>query len=316
MKGLRTPLSRVDLATDTTGLPLSLVDAIEADGGLWMASDAYTTADEVVDAARREHAVALRLDFRDLSFLEELHDVRYLHLRTDGRPILDPIATLPRLEALIIEARGLRGDLDPAGLPELQWLKLPIGGKGGAHMLPAVRRGHPRLEWLSLRETKARAATELCAGFPRLRSLRIQFADHLRTLGDLAGATPHLEKLTLNLTQIRELRGLAGLAHLEAIDIVGGRVRDLEPLRSIPLRYARLELPDLESIEPLRDHPHLCMVMLMMAREPDVSVLASINGLRAVGRGKGFTRAVPWPDLSELPEDNPLRVEWAAVIRR
>ena len=182
--------------------------------------------------------------------------------------------------------------------------------------MPAVKRGHQRLEWLALREVKARTVTDLCAGFPSLRVLRIGFADYLRELGDLAAVTPNLEKLALDLTQIRTLEGLADLYRLETLELMGGRVRDLTPLHSLRrLRYASLGLPDLESIEPLRDHPSLRMVSLTMAREPDLSVLASIPGLLAVRRGKGFEHPVPWPDLRELPTEHPLRVEWFRALR-
>src|SRR6058998_2069591 len=65
---LRRELERVDFGTDARpGLPPSLVDAIEADGGLWYAADRYTDAASVVARAREVNALALRLDFRDLS---------------------------------------------------------------------------------------------------------------------------------------------------------------------------------------------------------------------------------------------------------
>ena len=61
----RRELERVDFGTDARpGLPPSLVDAIEADGGLWYASDSYTDAGAVVARAREVNALALRLDFR------------------------------------------------------------------------------------------------------------------------------------------------------------------------------------------------------------------------------------------------------------
>lgn len=290
--------------------------AMETDGGLWSAGDAYTTADEVVETARRVGAAALRLDFRDLTLLEALPGIRYLHLRSDGRPRLDPVAALTGLRALIIETGGLRGELDPLGFPDLRWLRTGLGGKGGAAVLPSIARGHARLEWLALREVKAHVATDLCAGFPGLRVLRIAFADYLRELGDLAAATPNLEKLALDLTQIRSLDGLGGLHRLETLELFGGRVRDLGPLGPLRgLRYARLELPDLESIEPLRGHPSLRMVALTMAGEPDLSVLASMPGLAAVRRGKRFEQPVPWPEPGELPASDPLRVEWSRAMR-
>src|SRR5439155_4721404 len=104
----RRELERVDLARDSRpGLPPSLIDAIEADGGLWYAGDYYTDAASVVARAREVNALALRLDFRDLSLLEELPNVRYLHLRSDGRPPLDPVAGLKKLRALILGVSAL-----------------------------------------------------------------------------------------------------------------------------------------------------------------------------------------------------------------
>lgn len=311
----RLPLRRVDLANDTAGLPPSLVAAIEAEGGLWWAGDAYTSASEVVETVRRVGAVALRLDFRDLALLKELPGIRYLHVRSDGRPRLDAIAALTGLRALVVGTGALRGDLDPVAFSDLRWLRIGLGGKGGAAVLPAIQRGHPKLEWLAVHEVKARVATDVCAGFPNLRVLRIGYADYLRELGDLAAVAPKLEKVALFMTQIRTLDGLSGLQRLETLELFGGRVRDLAPLRSLQrLRYARLELADLESLEPLRDHPALRMVMLWMGQEPDHSVLASIRGLKAVRLGKGFERWVPWPELGELSADHPLRVEWSRAM--
>jgi len=79
---------RVDLSAEPAHLPPSLAAAIEADGGLWYASDFDADAASVVAGAREVKAVALRLAFRDLSLLEELPEVRSLHLRSDGRPRL------------------------------------------------------------------------------------------------------------------------------------------------------------------------------------------------------------------------------------
>lgn len=81
----RLELSRVDVAAGNTGgLPPSLLDAIEGEGGLWYASDYYTRPAEIVARAHEVGAVALRLDARDLSLLHELPQVKYLHLRSDG----------------------------------------------------------------------------------------------------------------------------------------------------------------------------------------------------------------------------------------
>src|SRR5205085_7650094 len=83
---------RVDFSAEPANLPPSLIEAIEADGGLWYASDYHTDAASVVARAPEIGAVALRLDFRALSLLEQLPQVRYLHLRSDGRPRLERLA--------------------------------------------------------------------------------------------------------------------------------------------------------------------------------------------------------------------------------
>ena len=247
--------------------------------------------------------------------LERLPGIRYLHVRSDGRPDLGPITALTGLRALILETSALRGDLDPVAFPDLRWLRIGLGGKGGAAVLPAILRGHEGLEWLDVSETRAHSATDVCAGFPSLRVLRIGHADHLRDLGGLAGAVPNLEKLALYFTQIRTLDGLSALERLETLEVRGGRVRDLAPLRSLQcLRYARLELVDLDSIEPLRDHRALRMVAFAEKQAPDSSVLTSIRGLKAVWRGNGFPKPVSWPELGEISADDPLRVEWARAM--
>src|SRR5256885_16357099 len=105
----RRELERVDLSAEPTSLPPSLVEAIEADGGLWYAGDYYTDAASVVGRAREVNALALRLDFRDLSLLEKLPKVRYLHLRSDGRPPLEPLAGVKKLLQLILGASARRG---------------------------------------------------------------------------------------------------------------------------------------------------------------------------------------------------------------
>jgi hypothetical protein len=308
----RIELSRVDVAGGATGgLPPSLLEVIEAEGGLWWASDHYTKPAEIVAKAREVGAVALRLDARDLSFLAELPQVRYLHLRSDGSPVLDPVAALPGLRALIIENRAQRGALDLTALTELRWLRVGLGGKGGAAMLPAITAGLPGLEWLAVSETKVRVATDLVGNFPALRGLSIGMADFLRDLGPLGASSPRLETLTLFMTAIGTLKGIEDLAELRTLNIFAGKAHDLGPVGGLShLRHARLLLPRVASIEPLRGHPSLRMLELAAAREPERAVLDSIPGLVAIGRGKGFEQAVPWPDLGMLPRDDPLRREW------
>lgn len=292
------------------------MDAIEADGGLWYAGDWYTPVDEIVRQARDARATALRLDARDLSFLAELPDVRYLHVRTDGRPVLDPIAGLRGLRALILEVGAIRGDLDPFAFPELRWLRTRLGGKGAEKTRELLGRGHPTLEWLALNETRAKSVAELLGGFPRLSWASIGFADVLRSLGPLPDLTPQLRGLSLRLTKISSLEGIDRLPALEVLEVLGGDVADLGPVgRSRHLRYARLLCPDAASIEPLRGHPRLRILELKLSGEPDTTVLDSMPELVAVGRGTGFTSPIRQTDLFEVPRDDPRRVEWQEALR-
>jgi hypothetical protein len=312
----RQPIRRLDLETEWGGLPTSLVRAVEADGGMWFAGDWYTPVDEIVAQIRDAGAVALRVDARDLSFLADLPAVRYLHVRTDGRPPLDPIASLRGLQALILEVGAIRGTLDVRTFPELRWLRTKLGGKGGATMLPAITGGLPDLEWLAVSETKIKTAAELVGRSPALRALSIGYADFLREAGPLAASTPNLTTLALTMTGIRSLEGIGDLAELRTLNIFAGYADDLGPLRSLTaLRYARLLLPRVASIEPLRGHPSLRMLELAMAAEPERAVLDSIPGLVAVGRGKNVSGPIGQVDLFALPRDDPLRQEWDEAMR-
>ena len=308
---LRRELARADVAGgDTGGLPGSLLDAIEAEGGLWWASDAYTTPNEIVAKAREVGAVALRLDVRDLGFLEQLPGIRYLHLRSDGRPPLEPVGALRNLRALILEVGAQRGEIDLRAFPRLRWLRVGLGGKGGAAMLSTIEGGHRTLEWLAVSETRARTAAAIAGGFPSLRSLAVGFADSLRELGPLRERTPRLRTLGFHLTDLRSLTGIEGLP-IEALTVFAGPLADLGPIRDLRrLRYARLLAPRVVSIEPLREHPSLRILELSIAGEPAADVIESIPGLVAVGRGRRFEGSIQRADLFELARDHPIRREW------
>jgi hypothetical protein len=309
-------LSRVDLRARPQWLPISLVDAIEADGGLWSAGDYYTDADAVVARAREVGARALRLDFRDLSLLESLPEVRYLHLSSDGMPAMDPVASLRGLRALIIETKAMRGALDPLSFPDLRWLKVSVGGKGGLAVLPSILRGHPRLEYLSIAEMTFRTVAELCPGFPSLRVLKVVYGDRLRSLGSMDAVAASLRVLDLHLTAIRSLDGAESLANLEALSLFGAKVTDLTPLRGLQhLRYALL-LTAVASLRPLAGHPSLRMLELLQhGQDEDLSVLDTLPNLVAVGRGKSFVGETRFPDINDLARDDPLRLEWLDAFR-
>ena len=313
----RRELERVDLAKKpANSLPPSLVDAIEADGGLWYAGDYYTDAASVVARAREVNARALRLDFRDLSLLAELPKVRYLQLRSDGRPGLEPVAGLTSLRALILSVSALRGELDVRGFPQLRWLRASLGGRGGKAFQDSLAGGHPRLEHLVLSRVPARALDELAGSFPRLRYLRVYSSEHLRTLGDLRPLAGTLRGLELFLTDIRSLDGIEVLRKLEAFLMYGGKVTDLRSLAALrSLRYAELESgPGVTSLAPLRDHPKLRMLALSLIQDGDLSPLATMPGLVAVGRGPRLVGEPPFPDLVALPRNHPFRTEFRRAV--
>ena len=82
------------------------------------------------------------------------------------------------------------------------------------------------------------------------------------------------------------------------------------------LAYAELDTGvGIASIEPLRDHPALRMLHLSLVQDGDLSPLATLPKLVAVGRGPRLVGDPPWPDLAKLPRDHPFRLEWARAVR-
>ena len=307
----RRTLARVDLATDNAGLPASLIDAIEADGGLWFAGDWYTEPADIVDQATAAGARALRLDCRDLTFLADLPGVRYVHLRTDGRPPLEPIAALPDLRALILEVGSLRGTLDISALPALRWLKVSLGGKGGEAMAPVIAAGHPRVEWLAVAEARTAVATDVMAPFPALRAFTIRDTDRLRRIGPLGDHAPALRTLSVDVVGLRSLDGIQGAPGLEMLGVSSSPIVDIEPIRSLRrLRGLRLWTPRLTTIDALRGLPDLRFLDLLVDGEADTSVLDSLPSLAALGRRRDDGTTLPWPDLHRLDRADPLRREW------
>jgi hypothetical protein len=213
----------------------TLAAELRATGGLWYAGDACTCASDVLIQARERRVRALLLDFRDLSLLTELPELLHLELSSDGRPALDPVAGLRQLRSLTLRPSSPRGDLDPLAFHDLRWLTVPLGGKGGAAVLPSVQRGHPRLEHLRVRETKARTVADLVSGFPSLKSFAISHADQLRTLGDLSPVAGALRELDLWMVPgFRSLEGIEVLTRLERLRLHASKLIDLSPLDALP----------------------------------------------------------------------------------
>lgn len=287
--------------------PGSLLDRIaEVGGGIWRTGDHYAEPATIVRRVREVGTSALALDARDLAFLVELPDLRFLRLATDGKPVLDPLAHLVRLEGLLLEVGGARGTFDPLDLPRLRWLRTSLGGTLGAVVAKRLLTGHDQLEWLGLTEVPFRSAGDLVAHLPRLRHLRLNFADHLRSLGDLGPVAASLRGLELELTGITTIAGLEVARELELFSLLGSNV-DLGPLAQLHgLRYAAIQSAGID-LEPLRGHPGLRMLWLRDLGPDARAVLETMPNLVAVGAG-GPAMTMPWADLTDKGE--PLREEW------
>lgn len=313
---VREPNEAVVPAEGTGGLRSSLLEAMEAAGGLWQAADHYATPSAIVEAVRANDVRALRLDARDVSFLADL-DLEFLHLRSDGRPPLDPIRHLKGLRALIIEVGALRGEIDLAAHPRLEWLKLKLSGKGGAANVPRVLAGHPGLQHLQLGEVPFEDLSALAAAFPNLRSFGVWGADRMRCLGDL-GSWTELVCLGATFAGFRSLDGIEILDGLEYAGFEFNQFSSTEPLAALTsLRYLSV-IGSVPPLKPLEGHTEIRIAQLSMPADEDLSVLRTWPALVALG-GKRWIGAagespVPGvPFLADLENCHPLCEElWRA----
>lgn len=295
---------------DTGGLAPDLLAAIESAGGLWQAGDYYAKAARIVDAARANSVRALRLDARDLELLRDLPELEFLHLRSDGRPPLEPVASLRNLRALIVETGALRGTIDLGAHPRLEWLKLKLSGRGGRENLVAFLGGHRGVRDLRLNEVPFRDLTELAGAFPSVRHLRIYGGDRLRGLGDVDAWRDSLEGFGTLFVPLRSARELAGLEELRYLGLSAARLDSVAPLASMPgLRYLSL-LGNVPSLRPLAGHPGLRILRMTQPEDGDWGPLRELPGLVGViNRPEGGTDfGVPF--LEELPAEHPLVREW------
>jgi hypothetical protein len=300
-------------ADDIADLDPTLLAIVEAAGGLWHAGDYYADADTIVSSARANGVRALRLDARDLTFLAELPELELLYVRTDGRPILDPIAHLPRLRGLIVHVGALRGTIRLDAHPDLEWLALPLSGRGGRENLPAFLAGHPGVTHLRLREVPFTSLDEFTTVFPGLRTLHIDGGERMRAIGDAERWADTLERLWLTWVRLRSFDGIEALAALRTFGITFSRARTIGPLSRLPsLRYLSI-LGTLPSLAPLAGHQGLRVARLTMPDDGDLSPLASWPALVAlVGQG-WLGDDVPVPFLELLPSEHPFREEWVAA---
>lgn len=222
----------------------SLAAEIRVSGGQWWGSDHHARPADVLAAIEGVGATALRLSLRDLAPLSEVAGLWHLEVESDGTPALGPVSSLTTLRSLHLSVRGIRGVVDPSALPRLRWLTTPLGGKGGAPVLEALRAGHPTIEHLSLRETKARSIGELVANLPALRSFSVAYADFIRSPGDLAPVADTLTELRMTMVLgLRSLDGIETAQRLERLHLSSSRITDLSPLAALPhLRHVDLTL--------------------------------------------------------------------------
>jgi hypothetical protein len=221
-------------------------------------------------------------------------------------PILDPLACLTGLEGLLLEVRGMRGTFDPLSLPALRWLRIRLGGTLGNALAEQLEDGHAELQWLGLSDVPCTTVTDVVAHLPRLRHLRLGFADHLRSLGDLAPVAGSLRGLELDIIGITTMAGIEVARSLERFALLGSPV-DLGPLADLPdLRYAAIQSAGTD-LAPLRGHPGLRMMWLRDLGPSERAILETMPSLVAVGAG-GAHEAMPWANLQD--KDEPHREEW------
>ena len=299
---------------DTAGLEPSLLAAIEGAGGLWQAGDYYADAGTIVATAQANGVRALRLDARDLTLLAELPQIEFLHLRSDGRPVLDPVAALPNLRALVIEHGALRGTLQLDAHPRLEWLGLKLSGRGGRENLPTFSRGHPGVRYLRLSEVPFASLDEIAAPFPSLRTLSIHGAERMRSVGDVQPWAETLERLWLTWVRLRSFDGIETLRSLRCFGSTFSRARTIAPLAGLPsLAYLSI-LGTLPSLGPLTSKAGIRIARLTMPDDGDLSALGTWPDLVAlIGEqwlGPSVPEPVPVPFVESLAVEHPLRTEW------
>ena len=302
--------------TDTGGLPPSMLDAIAEVGGLWHAGDYYAKPEAIVRTAREHGVRALRVDARDLSWIRELPDLEFLHVRTDGRPPLDPVRELGHLRGLTIEVGAVRGTVDLGAHPDLRWLKITLSGKGGTANLPHILAGHPGVEHLRLSEVPFRDLTELATTFPSVRFFEVYGADRLKTLGDLGPWRETLRGFGATFAlRLRTLEGIQALDRIEYVGLTYGTLDQIGVLARIPsLRYVQLVVT-YPSLAPLAGHTGITMARVTTPADEDLAPLRSLPSLIALGGEQWIGRPVPGiPCLEDLPRDDRLRLEWQRAV--
>ena len=295
---------------DEIGTDPALEALIRDAGGLWQAGDYYADSATIVETAHLNGVRALRLDARDLLLLRDLPELEILHLRSDGRPVLDPVATLPNLRGLIVELSALRGTIRLEAHPRLELLKMPLSGRGGRENLSGVLHGHPAVRHLRLGEVPLTSLDALAAGFPALRTLHIHGAERMRSVGAVEAWADALDRLWLTWAPLRSFDGLEVLRSLRCFGSTFSRVRTIAPLAHLPALRTLSILGTLPSLVSLAGKAGLRIARLTMPDDGDLDPLGSWPDLVALVGRRWLGDRAPVPYLEDLPATDPRRKEW------
>ena len=208
--------------------------------------------------------------------------------------MLAVIVAGPQLESLRLERLGLS---DLTGLTSLQGLiSLDLSGNKVESLMFLK-------DWQSLKELNCYrcAVTDLTPLKNLLTLWRLELSENLVTSVDPLMFVANLRDLQLNrnppLPNIMALQFLPGLKYL-GLEHAG--IKNIEPLKQLPLEFVNLRSNPFDSIEALRNAPikELFISRTMVA---DLSPVATMNSLKRLGIA--FT---PATSLPELPLNIPL----------
>lgn len=259
---------------------------------------------------------------KSLEPLRRLQALEWLDL-TDGTvPDLDPVAALPHLRVLRFGDKAKPKSLAPlAAAPSLK--RLTIGAPYA--LLSELRRP---LERLYL-HTPAVTTLDPLRGLEGLRHLQLGYVN--KTGGYVAveekstfPPLPDLESLTIvprllrglgpiraltslrslaipGTTELRNLDGIGALSHLERLSVHHTGVRDLSPVRGLPLRAVAVdECRHITDLAPLWDAPDLELVIATDTPIRSLEGAAKARKLRVLLTGDTSYRPEIFFDSADL----------------
>lgn len=282
--------------------------AIEAVGGLFVASRSAAPAD-VVAECRARGVRALRVEHSDVSWLSKLPDMEFVSFLHD---IADAsvLEGLGRLRSLTFNGTW-HGSIDFARLPLLEWFLAAETPRGSG--AESLLNGHARLRHLRLGRYPWPDLKSLAA-FNHLSRLSVVDSRRFHALEGTAALAPTLRGLELSL--------LPGLASLDGIDELSGlevlelhrcrQVTDLAPAARLPnLRILScMGAPSIASLKPLAGHPTLEWVSFGPLPDRDLDPLATLPQLKVVHTGKHRFNRPPedFPLIESFAWNDPLLV--------